>query len=37
MSDLTAMVWMVIVTLIALVIIWGTYFRRRPLERGPIG
>jgi hypothetical protein len=32
MNDLTAMVLMVIVTLIALAIIWGTYFRRRPLE-----
>jgi cell division protein FtsL len=33
MSDLTAMVLMVIVTLMALSIIWGTYFNRRPLER----
>jgi hypothetical protein len=30
MSDLTAMVLMVIVTLMALSIIWGTYFKRLP-------
>jgi hypothetical protein len=34
MGDLTAMVLMVVVTLIALAVIWGTYFFRRcPLER----
>jgi hypothetical protein len=33
-GDLTAMVLMVVVTLIALAVIWGTYFfRGRPLER----
>jgi hypothetical protein len=31
MSDRVAMVLMVVVTLIALSIIWGTYFRRRPI------
>jgi hypothetical protein len=30
MSDLTAMVLMVIVTSMALSIIWGTYFKRLP-------
>ena len=35
MSDLTAMVLMVMVTIIALAMIWGAYFRRRPLEREP--
>jgi hypothetical protein len=30
MGDLTAMVLMVIVTSIALSIIWGTYLKRRP-------
>jgi hypothetical protein len=35
MSDLTAMVLMVIVTSIALSIIWGTYFRQRPIWREP--
>jgi hypothetical protein len=32
MSDLTAIVLMVIVTLIALTIIWGTYVRQYVLE-----
>jgi cell division protein FtsL len=32
MSDLTAMVLMVIVTLMALSIIWGTYVRQYLLE-----
>jgi cell division protein FtsL len=32
-SDLTAMVLMVMVTLIALSVIWGTYVRRRLLAR----
>jgi hypothetical protein len=31
MSDPTDMVLMVIVTSIALSIIWGTYFRQRPI------
>jgi hypothetical protein len=34
MSDFTATVLMVIVTLIAQATIWGTYVRRRLLERG---
>jgi hypothetical protein len=34
MSDITAMVLMVIVTLLAQAMIWGTYVRRRLLERG---
>ena len=34
MSDLTAMVLMVIVTMFALAIIWGTYFRRRRRHAG---